>query len=399
MTRYHPGAGGMEVHLDQLVEGLNKRGHTIELLTTAHPDGRTHTKRDAVPVHFLEGTPPGVYSPAWSAASTAWIHRAHAERPFDLVLAESGAAHTYMEQTGPERRLPVVTVCHGFTGWTLAGRARHLQGWRSWRQLASLLLLYMRERFAWYSTRSIYDRVICVSDPLAEAYRREFRLDTERVIAIPNGLDMVRFQYSAVARTEIRRELALDTHMPVILVSGRLEYDKGVHLLLEATRDLPAQVLVAGDGPEAAALAIAASRPTVRFLGQVSNSYLARLHSASDLYAFPTMLNESFGYGVLEAMACGRPVVAPLTGAIPMLLEDGVTGIAFRSGDIAGLRRGLTALVADPDLRRRLGEQAARHVRARFSLESMLDHYELVIKSLSRQRAAPAPSAPPQLQS
>lgn len=373
----------MEVHAAQLARGLAGRGHAVEVLTTAHPAGTTDATIDGASYHFLPGTRPGAYSPEWWSMSLAWTRARHAAAPFDAVLAESGAAESLLKA---RVKLPLFAICHGISGWTLEGMWRGLGTATTWRGVAKMAFTWASEQFQFAFRTHQYDRVACVSEPLARAVARQWHYAPERVVCIPNGIDVSKFmEASKDVRDARRAELGLTPAEVAILVSGRLEPDKGVHLALEALAGLPrpARLIVAGAGTARPALearirALSLS-DRVHLLGHRPVDEMPALHAASDIYLFPTLLSESFGFGALEAMAAGKPVVAPPVGGLPMLVEDGVTGLAFPVGDAAAMRDRLARLLDDVSLRDRLGQEGQKRA-PRYTEAAMIDGFERLIR-------------------
>jgi glycosyltransferase involved in cell wall biosynthesis len=120
--------------------------------------------------------------------------------------------------------------------------------------------------------------------------------------------------------------------------------------------------VIVGDGP------LRAQVPDA--IGMVPRDELGAFYQRAAVVCVPSR-REGVGMWCLEAMAHGRPVVATATGGLLDLVDDGVTGILVR--DAAELRPALETLLADPELRRRLGETARTRVRERFSRELMAE--------------------------
>lgn len=396
-TLEHPQKGGMEVHAAQVAAGLAARGHTVDVLTTAHPDGVSERVIGGATYHFLGGTRPGAYSPEWWTRSAEWARARHAAHPYDAMLAESGAAEGVLAE---RLSAPIVVVCHGLAGWTLAGMWRGLGTTTSIFGVARMAYTWVREQMQFAFRTHQYDAIACVSEPLVHAVRSQWHYDASRVVAVPNGIDVSRFveaSNDAVARERVRASWGVTPARTAILVSGRLEPDKGVHLALEALRELPRDrvaLIIAGDGSARGTLE-ARSRELgltgcVRFLGHQPVAEMPALHAAADIYLFPTLLSESFGLGAAEAMAAGRPVVAPPVGGLPMLVEHGVTGLAFPVGDARGIASSLRALLDDPARASSYGAEGQRRASARFTEERMLEGFETVLKKAAEARRAPA---------
>ncbi len=155
---------------------------------------------------------------------------------------------------------------------------------------------------------------------------------------------------------------------------GRLVYEKGVDLLLEAVAALPGlwRLNICGSGPDRDRLVRLARQlkisDRVFFDGQVPSTQMPGYYRQLDTLVLPsrTMPNwkEQFGRVLVEAMACGVPVVGADSGEIPHVIGD--AGLIFPENDVSGLRRQLLHLQQQPDLRRRLARRGRQRV---------LEHY------------------------
>jgi len=182
--------------------------------------------------------------------------------------------------------------------------------------------------------------VIAVSEVLAEAARTCGARD---VRVIPNGIDV------PVQRGQ-------EAEPAEVLFAGRLSPEKGVNELLAASQGL--NLVVAGDGP---------LRPLVPgALGFLSPDELSDRYTRAAVVVCPSR-SEGFGVVCAEAMAHGRPVVATAVGGLKELIENGRTGILVEPGNPPALRAAIDMLLANPELRRRLGRAARYDVADRFA--------------------------------
>ncbi len=170
--------------------------------------------------------------------------------------------------------------------------------------------------------------VVCPSTQLAEEARR---LGARRVRVVPGGV-------------ELPAAVGEEADPPEVLFAGRLSAEKGILELVEAARGMP--LVVAGDGP------LRGRVPSA--LGFVPHDQLGRLYARAAVVACPSR-REGFGVVCAEAMAHGRAVVATPVGGQRDLVVDGETGLVVPPGDVAALRAALERLLADRELRRRLG--------------------------------------------
>lgn len=154
-----------------------------------------------------------------------------------------------------------------------------------------------------------------------------------------------------------------------VLFSGRHRYYKGLDYLVDAAAQIHAPVVIAGDGPERGQLVErAAGKGTLHFPGELSDADLvAHLH-ACEVFAFPSIeRSEAFGISILEAQACGKPVVATRLGTgVEFANLDGETGLNVPPRDAGALAEAINRLLADDDLRTRLGAQAQARVHREF---------------------------------
>jgi glycosyltransferase involved in cell wall biosynthesis len=185
--------------------------------------------------------------------------------------------------------------------------------------------------------------VLCPSEALAETARG---LGAQRVRVVPSGVD-------------VPAETAAPDEPPHVLYVGRLSEEKGVPELLEATEGIPR--VIVGDGP------LRDSVPDA--VGFVPPSKLGPYYERAAVVVCPSR-REGYGVVAREAMAHGRPVVATAVGGLRDAVEDGVTGLLVPSGDPRALRAALERLLADADLRRRLGAAGRERARELLSWEA-----------------------------
>jgi rhamnosyl/mannosyltransferase len=193
---------------------------------------------------------------------------------------------------------------------------------------------------------------------------------------VPLGIDLSRFEptETVCARTAaIRAEYA----GPVVLFVGRLRYYKGLEYLLRAAPDIRAKVLIGGTGPDLARLQgivrECGAEGRVAFLGDLPEEELvAHLHAA-DVFCMPSHLrSEAFGLSMVEALACGVPVVSTnIATGVPFVNADGETGFCVEPASPMALRDALNRVLGDASLRARMSEAARRRAHGMFSAERM----------------------------
>ena len=150
------------------------------------------------------------------------------------------------------------------------------------------------------------------------------------------------------------------------LFAGRLSEEKGVATLLDAWRQIPQPLRLAGEGPLAAEAAIS-GHAYIQLLGWLSREALAAEMQKSVCLVVPSECLETFGMVVIEAFAQGLPVVASRLGALSELIEDGVTGLLFSPGDASSLASKVRFLLENPDRAALLGRNARGAYAARYT--------------------------------
>lgn len=228
------------------------------------------------------------------------------------------------------------------------------------------------------------DRILATSPRYIETSPYLSALRDKCVVA-PLGVETERFRDVAAARVAgLRRRFP----GPLLLFVGRLRYYKGLNHLLAAMPDLPATLLIVGDGPmraewQAQVEQLGIAR-RVHFLTDVNDADLPAYYAAADIFVLPaSQRSEAFGAVLLEAMASGRPLISTELGTgTSWVNQDGVTGLVTPAGDSPALAAAIRRLLDDPALRQRMGEAGRARVAAEFTFERMLERIEAVYREV-----------------
>src|SRR4051794_21246107 len=283
-------------------------------------------------------------------------------------------------------------VCPNFRLWTdgesctrcLGGhytqvvRHRCLEGSR-WRSVAAAAEAYTARRLRWY-------------DDVA-TYLAPIRFLRDRVVEGGLAADRIRVVPNLVVLPD---RIASPAHPPIVAYTGRLVEEKGLHVLLDAARRLPAgvRVRVTGSGRLAADAAsrVEQERLPVDLLGSGTPAQVAEELQQASVAVLPSTWWENCPMSILEAGASGVPVVASDVGGIPELVEDGTTGVLVTPGDAAALAGAIRGLLEEPDHGLRMGVAARERVRLRHDpavhIRAVLSAYrEAVDRAASRSRS------------
>ncbi|MHB9154964.1 MAG: glycosyltransferase family 4 protein [Endomicrobiales bacterium] len=391
-------SGGIESYTGQMAAALSALGHQVHIVARGTRSGATRIS-PGVMVHqlaFRELSFPGswrldksfpLYWLAYSWLVSRRLCRIIREHKVDLVESPNWGLEGYWYCL--RRRIPVVVRLHVPT----PDYAR-----------LGILPSKLRARTVLRLERSFASRADAVSAPsryLAEQIRREYGL-SRKIAVVPNGVSLERFPYDPDA----------ESAAPTVLYVGRLEENKGVGCLLEAIPRIlemvpEAECILAGRNPGDPAVrkawekfahnTIASGR--VRLTGELPPEEVRGLYQRCWVCVVPS-LSEAFGLTAVEAMACGRPVVAAAAGGLGEIVEQGLTGILVPPSDPGAIARSVVRLLRDRELRRRLGKKARAAAERRFdagrSLRMTLEVYEEAVRGFPR-RAGAAPVRPGQV--
>ncbi len=246
------------------------------------------------------------------------------------------------------------------------------------------------------------ERVITCSEYMGSEVSRLFGVSAERVDVIPNGIHLSEWTLPAGRAASARAGIP-GGDGPLVVYSGRLEWEKGVQTLIDAVpmlvRSQPdVRIVVAGRGGQSEALTAQVSRggldDRVTFTGWLPEETLHAVVAAADVAVVPS-LYEPFGLVALEAAALGTPVVVAATGGLPEFVRDGVTGLLFPPGDPGALAEVLIRALADPDLSAQRADRARADLATTYSWAQIAQQTEQTYRR-SRLNLLGAAALPPE---
>lgn len=198
----------------------------------------------------------------------------------------------------------------------------------------------------------------------------------ERAVEVPNGVDIERFN-PKVSSNGLMERHRIGQGTPVVLFVGALDrahYFKGIDVLLRtiASLEAEARLVVVGDGDMREAYSRQVSelgvRDRVTFAGLVSHEELPSYYAMCDVLVLPsTTEGEAFGLVLIEAMACGKPVIASRLPGVRSVVEDGATGLLVEPGSAQDLTAKLNMLLSNPQAMAEMGLRGRRRAEERYS--------------------------------
>ncbi|MDR6878549.1 1,4-alpha-glucan branching protein domain-containing protein [Bacillus sp. 3255] len=372
--------GGLSKAVHELAEALAARGEIVHVVTTAHDGAPSFEKMNGVYVHRLPvehsgPTPFYHWTFELNLAMTDHLVRWHESGGrIDLLHAHDWMVFHAAREIKTSYGIPLIATIHA-TEWG-----------RNQGHLHSELQRNIHE-IEWKLTYEA-NRVFVCSSYMKEEIVRIFQLPVEKVSVHHNGIRLP-------APTDAsERPPALAGEDPIIFYIGRLVYEKGVHVLIEAMPSILAQVpqaklVIAGSGPMEPELRAAAARlhDRVLFTGFIDDDYRAQLYRAASVCVIPS-LYEPFGIVALEAMAHRKPLVLSDTGGLAEIIRHGVDGYKALPGHADSLSWHITELLLQPRVAVKLADSAYNLLQKRYQWDRIAQEiqeeyrkltYELVV--------------------
>ena len=362
--------GGLARHVRKLNEELVRAHPPVEshVLTRGGADLPPQTTQSGVRVHRVHEA----QAPRDLDEFVAWVERMNADMveagarlaqryAFDLVHGHdwlvAPAAAALAELAG----VPYVSTVHA------TEHGRH-NGWVDQHPQS-----FIHGVEAWMAQRA--NRLVACSSYMRGHVCDVFGVDEDKVEVIPNGIDPTDLDHGATDLTALRARFATPDEQLILLV-GRLTYEKGFQLALQAMPTIHRRVratggagvkfVVAGSGPHEEELKAQAKQLRLgrrgTFLGWIGDDVLHQLYAIADCCVVPS-LYEPFGLVALEAMASDCPTIVADTGGLREVVPNDDVGLRFRSRDPRSLATMVTKVLTEHDLRDSLVAEARQHIR------------------------------------
>jgi glycosyltransferase involved in cell wall biosynthesis len=377
---YYPSINGQAVFTINLAEGLARPGHQV-LVVTSSEQGRAYRARcNGVRIFALGSIALNTLHPDlfFSPLPGPAVRRAfeafhpdivHIQDHYPISHAVAKTARKYDLKVGGTNHFMPKNVAPYFP-----------------------LLSDFKpgfEKLMWAWPLGLYNQLDMVTAPseTAAAIMRQHGLQPPG-FPISCGISLERFQPRPQAdRHVLRRRFGLDPGKVTFLYIGRVDSEKRLEVLIQALHQLKRQdihLVVAGRGADRHRLVDLTSQIGiechVRFLGFVPEADKVDLLNSADVFAMPSEA-ELLSIATLEAMACGRPVLAARSQALPELVDEGVNGYLFKPGDVGDAARNMTLLAGHPQRWPRMGAASLEKARGH-SLEATVRKYEQIYAAL-----------------
>ncbi len=234
--------------------------------------------------------------------------------------------------------------------------------------------------------------IVTISNYSLGKLKEHYNIDEGKVRIVPNGVDTEIFRPTSDT-VETKRQFGLGDE-PVMLFVGSLIPRKGVGFLVETAKKVvnqqaDAKFVIVGKGPLRGMLDEAICRSGLDsnfvFLGNIAETQLPMVYGMADVFVLPSV-QEGQGIVLLEAQACGKPVVAFNVGGVNEAVEDKKTGLLVERGDITGLADALCSILTDEELKVKMGWNGRKFVESNFTwdicADKMLNVYSEMLKPM-----------------
>jgi glycogen(starch) synthase len=380
--------GGLARHVRKLAEALVDLDLDVHVLTRGGEESPAEEQAGGVTIHRIREPK----RPTDLGEFVAWVERMNSDMlaagvelgdrfSFDLVHGHDWLVANACDHLAKRFGAPLVTTIHA------TEHGRH-QGWVDKHPQS-----YIHGVERWITNRS--DRVIACSYYMREQIADIFGVEGERVSVIPNGIDPRDLQPQDPAELRRLRLEFAEPDQKLMLLVGRLVYEKGFQLALEAMPGVIERVpgtrfLVAGSGTHEAELRRQAEGLGLMehgaFLGWIGDDVLHSLYPIADICVVPSIY-EPFGLVALEAMASGCPCLVADTGGLREVVPHEEAGLRFRARDPEALAEMAVRVLGDERLGERLVNDGLEHIR-RFDWADIAEQTVGVYEQVVGKRAS-----------
>lgn len=366
ILRREPGFSfSMDVYADGLVRGL-KAVRPDWQITELQPDLDLNRTSSNAYINGLKK----YYERYWNYPNTAKRYDADL---FHVIDHSDGHLAYWLSKTGK----PVVVTCHDLINFYQPDN------------IADQAKLPAVSTAVWkYSVRGLRqaDQVITVSDHTAKDVTGLLGIPPSQLTTVPNGFDSDFSALSLEAIQAIRQNYQIEPQQFCLLHVGSNHPRKNILTILKALaalkeKGLPVKLLKAGEAfsPEQERLIVEHQlADSIRYLGKPNKATLVQIYNAADVLLSPS-LYEGFGITILEAMACGTPVITSNVTSLPEVVGDG--GILVSPEDVPTIVQAVCTLMTDLPYRRALIERGFARVKA-FSWENTAEQVAQVYQNL-----------------
>jgi glycosyltransferase involved in cell wall biosynthesis len=357
--------GGISPHVFFLSKSLAEIGVNVHVVTCDFPGVPSHEVIDNVEVHRIDS----YKNPSPDFATWVYLMNMNMQKEAAAIARKAKNkidvfhAHDWLVATagiGLKHvfRKPLLVTMHS----TEMGRRDGVHS-----QTEKMI----HETEAWLTYEAW--KVICCSDYMVSHVRWAFGLPEDKLVMIPNGVNrQVYKDTKSKDKKTIRSKFALPDEK-IVLYVGRLVYEKGIHILVNAApkilEKVNAKFIIVGSGYMKEQLSSIVKsmnlEKKILFTGFVEDDVLLELQKCADVSVVPSLF-EPFGIVALEAMAAGSPVVVSDTGGLSEIVDHDSTGIKVYPNNPESLAWGVTTILLDKKYSKHIRKNANKKIREKY---------------------------------
>jgi len=250
------------------------------------------------------------------------------------------------------------------------------------RKLLKTFLSFIYYYVFWEFSLKKFDAIIAVSNEVAKSTIKWYFVDKRKVYTVYNGIETNRFQPDQEQREQTRKALAILNKEKVLLFFSFVTKQKGIHLLIKALptilkKNKHAKLMIVGDGEYINEARLIVEQSGIGnnafFTGHIPRKGVSHYINASDIFILPTLRQEGLPFALIEAMACGKPIIASKIGGISSVIDDGINGLLIPPGDVSKITEKVIFLLNNKDFAEKLAINAREKAIKKFSLEKMIE--------------------------
>jgi 1,4-alpha-glucan branching enzyme len=378
--------GGISPHIYYLSKSLARNGIKVYVVTCDFPGAPAHEVVDGVEVYRIDS----YKNPSPDFATWVYLMNMNMQKEAATITRQLGGkidvfhAHDWLVATagiGLKHvfRKPFFATMHS----TEIGRRNGIHS--GYERM-------IHETEAWLTYEAW--KVICCSDYMVHHVQWAFGLPTDKLVMIPNGVKAEVYTKNDKDLAQFRNKYALPQEKIVLFV-GRLVYEKGVHVLVNAAPKVlekaNAKFIIVGNGYMKDQLSTIVNNTglahKVMFTGFVDDETLRKLQKCADVSVVPSLF-EPFGIVALEAMAAKSPVVVSDTGGLSEIVDHDVDGVEAYTGNPDSLAWGINRVLTDEAYANTLRTNAYRKIQEKYNWDKIAQQtmtmYENILNEYSQ---------------
>jgi glycosyltransferase involved in cell wall biosynthesis len=361
--------GGISPHVYFLSKSLAKQGVKVYVVTCDFPGAPAHEVIDGVEVYRIDSYKnPAPDFPSWVYLMNLNMQKETAAlaRKLDIKIDVFHAHDWLVANAG-------IGLKHVFRKPLLATVHSTEMGRRDGLHTNTEKMIHETEAWLTYEAW----KVICCSDYMIQHVKWVFGLPTDKLVMVPNGVNTNVYDDVKNNLKDFRENFALPEEK-IVLYVGRLVYEKGIHVLINAAPKIldkvDAKFIIVGSGyMKEQLLDIVRSmglEHKVLFEGFLDEQTLLKLQKCADVSVVPSLF-EPFGIVALEAMAAKSAIVVSDTGGLSEIVEHDVTGVKVYPNNPDSLAWGITKILLDENYRNRIRDNAYKKVQEKYDWEKI----------------------------